>query len=322
MKESTPCLFYINIDAQSLPREGSFIMSHCMASRTTAIIVNWNGSSYLERLILSLKNASPEAIFVVDNASTDQSLQILSKLNEVTVIRNDRNLGFGTAANQAIARVETPYLLLLNSDIEVKRDSMQILERFLEEHPDTGIVAPQLLFFDGALQLSCRTFPTVWKLFLYLSYLDHLIPSGYRLNMKQHQTASEVEQPMGAAMMVRKLSLDQVGLFDERFFLYMEDVDLCERLVQGGWKIWYLPEAKMKHQAGGSANQDWERSQTNFLQSVIRYFQKKNPGSGILFTRIALSIALIIRALILTIRMSFKKASFYFRMSLRILWLT
>jgi GT2 family glycosyltransferase len=101
----------------------------------------------------------------------------------------------------------------------------------------------------------------------------------------------------------------------------MEDVDLCERLIQSGWKIFYLPEAKVMHQAGGSSDQDWERSQTNFFQSVIRYFRKKEGSAGLWLTRISVSFALVIRSLLFLFRAKLSKAWFYLCMSLRILWL-
>src|SRR5262245_51097479 len=109
-------------------------MKHCMASRTTAIIVNWNGSPYLERLLRSLKDASPAAIVAVDIASKDRSLEILANFTSVNVIRNEQNLGFGKAANQAILRTNTPYLMLLNADIELYPGAMDALEKFMDEN--------------------------------------------------------------------------------------------------------------------------------------------------------------------------------------------
>ena len=291
-----------------------------MASETTVVVVNWNGGAYLERLLASVQGASPALVVVVDNASSDRSLEILSLFPSVHVIRNLQNVGFGSAANQGIAFAKTPYVLLLNVDIEIQAGALELLEKFLEENPDAAIVAPQLLHTNGELQASCRKFPTVWKLFLYLSYLDRLVPSDYRLKPGMHQITREVEQPMGAAILIRKSALEQTGAFDEEFFLYMEDVELCERLIQAGWKIFYFPKAKMIHHAGGSSNQDWERSQTNFFQSVILYFRKKYGRFRLFLSRISLSIALILRAVLTLLGGNLKKAGFYLRMSLKLLW--
>jgi GT2 family glycosyltransferase len=290
-----------------------------MASRTTVVIVNWNSAEFLDRLFHSLEICSPSSIVTIDNASSDNSLEILSKYPHVKTIQNHQNLGFGAAANQGFVTAETPFVLLLNADVEVIPDAINLLENFMDENQTTGIVAPQLLFEDRSLQPSCRSFPTSIKLFLYLSYLDHVFPSNYRLTGKMHQTTREVDQPMGAAMLLRKSALNDAEGFDERFFLYMEDVDLCERMKHLGWKVFYYPPAKMIHHAGGSSQKDWERSQQNYLESVIRYFKKKEGPSKILLVRLLLSSGLIIRSLITLFLLRPSRAAFYLKMSVKIL---
>jgi GT2 family glycosyltransferase len=292
-----------------------------MASRTTVIIVNWNGAEYLERLLRSLEDASPHSVIVVDNASSDSSQEILLRFPNVETIRNQQNLGFGFAANQGIALAKTNYLLLLNADVEVMSGTLSLLECFLDENQTAAIVAPQLLFADGSLQPSCRPFPTTARLFLYFSYLDHLIPWKYRPGKEFHQTTSEVDQPMGAAMMIRKSALDEVGTFDERFFLYMEDVDLCERIKKQGWKIFYLPAAKIIHYAGGSSRKDWERSQSNLFESTMRYFNKRYGRFRMIVLRFLLFVALLIRSLVLIFGGRIGQAVSYLKLSSKILWL-
>ncbi len=266
------------------------------ASATTVVIVNWNGAAYLEPLIRSIEAEAPAKIIVVDNNSIDGSLTILNKLSHVHLIANSENCGFAAAANQGIALAQTSKILILNADVYAMPGSIPALEKFLDEQNDAAAVAPRLLFPDGSLQPSCRNFPTVLSLFLYLSFLDRIIPTRYRLGPGDHQSTRIVEQPMGAALMVRKKVLDQIGGFDETFFLYMEDVDLCERIVRGGWKIYYCPGAEFVHDAGGSSRQDWFRSQSHFVRSVLLYFRKK--GSGLIPLRIALASAFVIRAVV------------------------
>jgi len=286
-----------------------------MAAQTSVVIVNWNGSEFLGPLIRSISSCKPHRIVVVDNASTDRSREVLSGHPEVQVVWNTTNSGFGKGANQGFALCETPYILLLNADVEMLAGSMNRLQKFLEENPTAGVVAPQLMFPNGTIQRSCRSFPTLPKIFLYLSFLDRLFPTGYRLSKTMHERKGEVDQPMGAALLLRKKALDEVGPFDERFFMYMEDVDLLERIKSAGYKVFLLPEARMIHYAGGSSNQEWERSQENYLQSVIRYFSKRSsPGLRMGLVRLTLSVALAVRAFFLLASGRWKQAGFYGKM--------
>jgi GT2 family glycosyltransferase len=266
------------------------------AAQTTVVIVNWNGAAYLDQLIQSIQREAPARIIVVDNHSADSSISILKKFADVHVIENTENRGFGAAANQGIALVETQNVLVLNVDVYAVPGSITALQKFLSETNDAGAVAPRLSFPDGSLQLSCRNFPTPFTLFLYFSFLDRIFPTKYRLRAKDHQSTRSVEQPMGAAIMIRKKVLDQIGGFDETFFLYMEDVDLCERIIREGWKIYYYPAAEFIHDAGGSSRQDSYRSQADFIRSAQLYFRKK--GFQPFVVRIALGSAFVIRSIV------------------------
>jgi GT2 family glycosyltransferase len=266
------------------------------AAQTTVVIVNWNGAAYLDQLIQSIEREAPAKIVVVDNNSADRSVSIVKQFADVHVIENAENRGFGAAANQGIAVAETPNVLILNVDVYAVPGSITALQKFLAETNDAGAVAPRLSFPDGSLQLSCRNFPTPFTLFLYLSFLDRIFPTNYRLRAKDHQSTRSVEQPMGAAIMIRKKVVDQIGGFDETFFLYMEDVDLCERIIREGWKIYYYPAAEFIHDAGGSSRQDWYRSQADFIRSAQLYFRKK--GFHPFLVRIALGLAFVMRSII------------------------
>ncbi|PWT88828.1 MAG: hypothetical protein C5B54_09960 [Acidobacteria bacterium] len=289
-----------------------------MNARTTAIIVNWNGAVFIDKLLTGLTQAEVKAIIVVDNASRDDSLRIIQQHSNVHLISNGSNVGFGAAANRAIEASSTPYILLLNVDVEVMPNSVQKLEEFLDRTPDAGIVAPRLNFPDGSLQLSCRRFPKIPDLFLYLSFLDRIFPSGYRLNDQMHQHTMEVDQPMGAALMIRRLALEQTGAFDPQFFLYMEEVDLCERMKEAGWKIFYLPESQMIHIAGGSSKQNFEKSQLHYFESLIRYFRKRKTAAEVFMLRIYIALAMPVRFAVLLVRGRFQEAFFYLGMMYRI----
>jgi len=246
---------------------------------------------------------------VIDNASADDSLKILAKFPQVTVVANPENRGFGAAANQGLELCGTPYVLLLNVDMKILPGSIQLLENYLNTQADVAIVAPQLIFADGTPQPSIRSFPTAWTIAMYLSYLDRIFPSDYR---KKISGTQEVDQPMGAAVMMRKSALEQIGFFDPQFFLYMEDVDLCYRMRQNGYHIVYLPESKMIHQAGGSSKQDWERSQKNFFDSLFLYFKKNAPGE-VRKLKWLLPPALLLRAFVFLLRGKFRESRFYLR---------
>jgi GT2 family glycosyltransferase len=266
------------------------------ATQTTVVIVNWNGAAFLDQLIQSIQQDTPAAIIVVDNNSADSSIAILKKFTDVQVIENSENRGFGAAANQGITMAETSNVLILNADVYAQPGAISALEKFLAENNDAGAVAPRLSFPDGSLQPSCRNFPTPFTLFLYLSFLDRIFPTKYRLRAKDHQSTRSVEQPMGAAIMIRKKVLDQIGGFDETFFLYMEDVDLCERIIREGWKIYYYPETEFIHYAGGSSRQDWYRSQLDFIRSAQLYFRKK--GYQPFLIKVGLGLAFVMRSFV------------------------
>jgi GT2 family glycosyltransferase len=291
-----------------------------MANQTSVVIVNWNGAEFLRPLLLSIEKCKPHEIIVIDNASEDNSADILAQFPSARIIRNTENLGFARAANQGIRQCKMPYVLLLNADVEVLPGAITRLQKFLQDVPSAAVVAPQLLFPNGTIQPSCRTFPTIPKMFFYLSYLDHIVPTGYRLNKELHEETMEVDQPMGAAFMMRKASLEEVGNFDEDFFLYMEEVDLCQRLKQARYKIFYLPEAKMIHYAGGSSRKDWERSQRDFLQSTVLYFRKRTSSKfRQILLKVSLSFALLLRSVFSFLRGGLHRSSFYAKSSLWVL---
>ncbi len=287
-----------------------------MARDTTVVIVNWNGEKFLPALLKSIRDSDVSRTIVIDNASSDRSMQILSDTPGIELVENKVNLGFGTAANQGIRMSATPHVLILNADIRALPDSIDSLEEFLRAHQDAAVAAPQLLFPDERIQPSCRSFPTILGLFLYFSYLDHLFPSKYRWKANRHGKNVETDQPMGAALMFRRSVLEQVGLFDERFFLYMEEVDLCKRIKESGWKVYYCADAKMIHDAGGSSGQDWERSQRNFFESLIRYFHKHHPTRfQTSMLKCSLAVALFLRSIALLFAGRSRQSKFFLGMS-------
>jgi GT2 family glycosyltransferase len=290
-----------------------------MNEKTTIVIVNWNGAQFLDALLASVSNQNRRPTVVIDNSSADNSLDILSKYRDISVIRNESNLGYGSAANQGFQAAVTPYVLLLNVDVEVAPGAIALLENFMDTHPDAAVVAPRLQFPDGRLQPSCRSFPTILRLFLYLSFLDRIFPSNYHLKAEEHDQIREVEQPMGAALMFRKSVLEAAGGFDEDFFMYMEEVDLCERIHRNGGKIYFYPEARIVHAAGGSSKQDWKRSQQNFTDSVFIYFRKRSGSFSMMILRISIFAAYLMRSIVLFFAGRWRQSAAYLQLTRRVL---
>ena len=253
-------------------------------SDVTVIVVNYNSGSLSHAVIRSaaadLAGVEWNAI-VVDNASPDGSAAALDGLERTTVIRNARNVGFGAAANQAASQTAAPLLWLLNPDCVVIKGAFNALRATLEKHHDCAIAAPQLLNGDGTTQASARGNPTAWTgLFGRHSLLTKLLPdvSLAKANLPAKDlVASGVESAvvdwvMGASMLVRRPPFDAVGGFDERYFLYWEDADLCRRLRDAGWTTRYVPGAIVAHPGGASAATARAFASRVFHESAYRYY--------------------------------------------------
>jgi GT2 family glycosyltransferase len=235
----------------------------------TVAIVSWNTRALLDRCLSSLREeiesssigpASVE-VFVVDNRSQDGSADMVAdKHSWVKLIRNDENRGFAAANNQVLSIARSPYILLLNPDTEIGLGTLGTLIDFLEQHQHAGIVAPQLLNSDGSIQRSCRKFPTFSAMSFELIGLSRIFPGvakfrEYKMLDWNHDDERQVDQPEGACLLIRKAVLDEIGIFDESFFMLFEEVDLCYRAKEAGWEIWFTPRAKVVHHYGQSIKQ-------------------------------------------------------------------
>jgi len=247
------------------------------------VIVSWNVRQDLIQCLESLYKypaSGTSEVIVIDNASTDGTIDaIATKFPQAIVIVNNRNSGFAAANNQGIERAQGKYILLLNPDTTVHSGSLDILIRFMNENEDVGICGPQLLNKDGTIQPSVRCFPT-FRGALYrhtvLRYLRIFRKEYKKWLMKDFdcKTGIEVDQVMGAALLVRKAVVDGIGIMDETFFMYYEEVDLCYRAKQGGWKVAFVPDAKITHLAGKSSGQIPVEKRMMMLASLIKFFRK------------------------------------------------
>ncbi len=210
-------------------------------------------------------------VIVVDNASEDSSVQnILEKFPEITVIENNKNLGFAKANNQGLSASSGNYIFLLNPDTVVKDDALTKLWQFAKDHPDIGAVVPRLYFDDGSLQPSAYKMPTIIGAFKEYIFGQIGSYSKYAPNVKG---PTIIEAAVGAAMLLPRQVIDQMGkLFDEKFYFYYEDIDLCRRLHKLGKVIYYLPSAEIIHYHGASTQKRGEWAYQQNQASAKLYF--------------------------------------------------
>ena len=252
------------------------------------VIVNWNTrellagclesvirSQHSEHLISDLQPLSPET-FVVDNASTNGSAAMVQeRFPWVRLIENRENVGFARANNQGIGRATGRYVLLLNSDTVVHPGALATLVQFMDAHPRAGACGARLFNPDGSLQPACHPMLTPGRELWRLLFLDHVWPRATYPMGKWDATASRrVEVIKGACLLLRRAALDQIGLLDDRYFMYTEEVDLCFRLAQAGWELWYVPAAVVTHFGGASSRQVAEQMFVQLYRSKTQFFRK------------------------------------------------
>jgi GT2 family glycosyltransferase len=261
------------------------------------IIVNYNTEALLKRCLCSILatvgDLDYEAI-VIDNASADGSGGMVARdFPAVHLIRNSTNRGFGAANNQAIKVARGKYILLLNSDTEVLPGALQESIRFLDVHPEASILGCRLLNDDRSLQTSVMAFPSPWNLFceasfLYIPFRRTRLFGGYYVSYFDYDRPLRVDIVKGAFMMVRREVFDRVGLFDESYFMYTEETDLCWRARQHGLDAYFIPTAEIIHSGGGSVE-----SNERFLRQLHMtqaFFIRKNFTGFRKFSGLALKI--------------------------------
>lgn len=193
----------------------------------------------------------------------------------IRLIENQKNVGFATANNQAIRQSTGRYVLLLNPDTEVKPGALKTLVCFMETHPEAGAAGACLLNPDGTLQTSCYPAPTLSREFWRLFHLDKLWPYGsYHMTNWNLETPREVDVVQGAALMLRRRALDQIGLMDQNYFMYSEELDLCYRLQRGGWLLYWVPTSRIVHYGGQSTKQVAAKMFLCLYQSKLIFIRK------------------------------------------------
>lgn len=270
------------------------------------IIVSWNTCDLLAQCLESVSHdiraLCPLRVetLVVDNASTDGSAQMVrEQFPWVQLIENQTNVGFAPANNQAIRRSRGRYVLLLNPDTDVKPGALVALVRFLDGHLGAGAAGARLLNPDSTLQISCYPAPTLSREFWYLFHLDVLLPyATYRMASWDLETPRAVDVLQGACLIIRREVLDQVGLLDENYFIYSEEVDLCYRMEQAGWRLYWVPQAQVVHYGGQSTHQAAAEMFLRLYQGKLLYFRKHHGRLAGQVYKLILVVAALTRLLI------------------------
>ncbi|MFZ5916611.1 MAG: glycosyltransferase family 2 protein [Chloroflexota bacterium] len=249
----------------------------------SVVIVSWNVRHLLRECLASVRDSqktSPQMsieTIVVDNASTDGSAEMVRQdFAQVILIANTDNPGFTGGNNQGIVASRGRYVLLLNPDTRVLDDALARMVAYMEAHPAVGALGPMLLNPDGSVQSSRRRFPTPLTPFLESTVFQswfprHRILSEYYVLDQDDHTTSEVDWVTGACLLARRTAFDQVGLLDQGFFMYSEELDWCHRAKASGWRVIYYPEAQVIHHGGQSSEQVKAFQIIRFNRSKIRY---------------------------------------------------
>ena len=243
------------------------------------IIVNYNTEALLKNCLETVYRSTIPIDFeviVVDNASRDGSREMLKDdFPQVKLIENSENRGFGSANNQAMKIMSGEYALLLNSDTLLPRAAIGELFYFMESCPEAAMACGQLLNRDGSKQNSIAGFPNLLSLMTNTPLLEYLFPARYPSKRYHHAQAIEIDSGVGACLIVRKKAIDEVGMFDERYFFFFEETDWARQMKKMGWKIYFVPSARIFHLQGVSIGDKFP-SRVEFYRSRYQYLKKWN----------------------------------------------
>jgi GT2 family glycosyltransferase len=260
------------------------------------VVVSYNSRHYLKKCIDSIVKFLPKTykgrteLVIVDNNSDDGSVVLIDDFcachSFIRSIYNNKNRGFAYANNQAISSSLADFFFLLNSDTEVYEDSLKNVFDYIKNRSfsdKTGITGPRIINSDGSIQNSCRKFPTLLNAaahnILSLIKPDNKFSKEYKMADVDKSRSFETDWVSGSAMLIANNALARTGLFDEKYFMYVEDVDLCYRMWKAGFKVIYYPKIEVLHHIGKSGNNNPVKVQKLMQKSALRFFIKVNKKS-------------------------------------------
>ncbi len=261
-------------------------MTEPSAPRVAIVVVSFNTCALLQRCLRSVVEEPQVYTIVVDNASDDGSAEMVERdFSQVELIRNHDNAGFARATNQGIRRaleIGVPYVMLLNPDAYLRPGALAALLEFMERHPRVGCAGARLFYPDGRPQEGAWRFPTPWMTLFDLfpprgPLLGRLYFSALNGRYAEERNGAEpfqIDHPLGAAMLLRRAAIDEVGLLDESYWMYVEEVDWCLRCRRAGWAIWQVPRAEVEHVAGAATGQFRTRSFVALHRSRLSYARR------------------------------------------------
>lgn len=282
-------------------------------SELAVVVVNYNAGTSVLDCLRAVAAESPAEIVVVDNASTDGSAELIAReFPNVRLVRNATNTGFAAAANQAVRETRAECVLLLNPDAFIQAGTLHALSATLAEHPRAGVVGALVLNPDGSVQPTKRAFPTLAQSALHgllgLVWPNNAGTRAYTLADASFERERTVDWVACPAVAVRRTAFESVGGFDEDFFFFVEDVDLCRRMWDAGWEVWFEPRAVAEHAWGTS----WTQRPLKFLwihqRSLFRYVTKHRRGVWVLAYPFIV-VGLVLRFVLLAIRWFFTRRS-------------
>jgi GT2 family glycosyltransferase len=258
------------------------------------IIVSWNVKDLLYKCLKSIAANRGDLnleIIVIDNASTDVTQQMLDKFKcqlpnvncQMSIVKNKLNKGFARANNQGIKIATGKYILVLNPDTEILPNTLQEMYKFFEQHSDCGIASCKHLNPDRTLQPSIRHFPTFWSQFLILHKIHHLLPNlrtfrYYFARDFDYDKTQTCDQAQGSFFMISRKLIERIGLFDNKFFIWFEEVDYCKRAQNAGFKIYYNSKASLIHHGAQSFKQVMTLKKQKIFNKSLLYYIKKHHG--------------------------------------------
>jgi GT2 family glycosyltransferase len=254
----------------------------------TVVVVTYQSSAEIQECLRSLYETSGEWISdcrVIDNHSTDDTTEIVAcGFPQATVIRNEENLGFSKAVNQGARESNTDYLLVLNPDTRLTRGSLGELVRFLDHRQTAGACGPMITSSSGEFQSSCRRgFPTPLNAVGYYLHIDRLMPksriwTGYRSCEASPEDEIRTDVLSGSCFLIRTPIFHEIDGFDEDYFLFGEDIDVCWKLRAAGKEVWYIPVARVIHHKGASMDQAAGLAKREFHRAMLLYIDKRLSG--------------------------------------------